>query len=140
MHLPDTSTWEDAEVVFIGYGIDAPEEDWNDYKDYDLTGKVALVMNNDPSSDPDMFAGKTRLYYGRWSYKYEETARRGAIGCIVIHTTPSAGYPFQVIQATHGREDFWLPFDDSVPSLAVRSWCSDDAAKKSDRCKRYQKS
>ncbi|MCA8953959.1 MAG: M28 family peptidase, partial [Planctomycetes bacterium] len=69
------------------------------------------------------------LYYGRWSYKYEEAARRGAIGCIVIHTTESAGYPFQVIQATHGRENFWLPFGDE-PTLAVRSWCSEDAAKK----------
>lgn len=125
-----TSAWSDAELVFIGYGIHAPEEDWDDYKGYDLEGKVAVVMNNDPSADPGLFAGKTRLYYGRWSYKFEETARRGAVGCIVIHTTPSAGYGFQVIQAGHGREGFWLPFDDSVPSLAIRSWCSDEAAKK----------
>ena len=87
-------------------------------------------MNNDPSSDPERFAGKTRLYYGRWSYKFEEAARRGAVGCIVIHTTPSAGYPFQVIQSSHGRENFWLPFPDDQPTLAVRSWCSEDAARK----------
>ena len=126
---PETA-WSDAEVVFVGYGIDAPEEDWDDYGDFDLTGKVALVMNNDPSDDEDSFAGRTRLYYGRWSYKYEEAARRGAVGAIVIHTTPSAGYKFQVIQAGHGMEDFWLPADPSMPSLALRTWCSDGAARK----------
>ncbi len=121
--------WKDAEVVFVGYGIHAPEQQWDDYGDFDMTGKVALVMNNDPSTDDALFAGKTRLYYGRWSYKYEEAARRGAIGCIVIHTTPSAGYPFQVIQSGQGREQFWLPFEDGVPALAIRSWCSEDAAR-----------
>jgi Zn-dependent M28 family amino/carboxypeptidase len=87
-------------------------------------------MNNDPASDPGLFAGPTRLYYGRWSYKYEEAARRGAIGAIVIHTTPSAGYPFQVIQNTHGSEDFWLPFKPGDPMLQIRSWCSETAARK----------
>jgi Zn-dependent M28 family amino/carboxypeptidase len=87
-------------------------------------------MNNDPSSDPNLFAGPVRLYYGRWSYKFEEAARRGAVGAIVIHTTPSAGYPFQVIQNGHGREDFWLPFKPEDPTMAVRSWCSEDAARK----------
>ena len=121
--------WQAAELVFVGYGIDAPEQRWDDYGDADLQGKVLLVMNNDPADDPERFAGKTRLYYGRWSYKFEEAARRGAIGCIVIHTTPSAGYPFQVIQSSHGRENFWLPFTDDQPTLVVRSWCSEDAAK-----------
>lgn len=125
-----TAEWQDAELVFVGYGIDAPEQRWDDYGDADLAGKVLLVMNNDPATDPERFAGKTRLYYGRWSYKFEEAARRGAIGCIVIHTTPSAGYPFQVIQSSHGRENFWLPFTDGQPTLAVRSWCSEDAARK----------
>lgn len=125
-----SATWDAAELVFVGYGIDAPEQRWDDFGDVDVAGKVLLVMNNDPSSDPDRFAGKTRLYYGRWSYKFEEAARRGAVGCIVIHTTPSAGYPFQVIQSSHGRENFWLPFPDDQPTLAVRSWCSEDAARK----------
>ncbi|MSR74217.1 MAG: M20/M25/M40 family metallo-hydrolase [Planctomycetes bacterium] len=126
---PDAqSVWREAEVVFIGYGIEAPEFQWDDYKGCDLAGKVALVMNNDPSSDPALFAGSTRLYYGRWSYKYEQSARRGAIGTIVIHTTPSAGYPFQVIQAGHGQEHFYLPFNDRT-ALPVQSWCSEDAAK-----------
>ncbi|MAG58252.1 MAG: peptidase M28 [Planctomycetes bacterium] len=122
--------WKDAPLVFVGYGIHAPEQNWDDYKDTDVKGKVVLVMNNDPADDPNLFAGKTRLYYGRWSYKFEEAARRGAIGCVVIHTTPSAGYPFQVIQATHGRERFFLPFDDKTPTLSIRSWCSNDAAVK----------
>jgi Zn-dependent M28 family amino/carboxypeptidase len=86
-------------------------------------------MNDDPSFDPKHFAGKARLYYGRWSYKFEEAARRGALGAIVIHTAPSAGYPFQVVQANHGRENFWLPFDSGTPTLGIRSWISEDAAK-----------
>lgn len=128
---PDATTaWRHAELVFVGYGIDAPEQQWDDFKGADLKGKVLLVMNNDPADDPALFAGKTRLYYGRWSYKYEEAARRGAVGAIVIHTTPSAGYPFHVIQAGHGREQFWLPFDPAEPTLAIRAWCSEDAAKR----------
>lgn len=124
------AAWQQAELVFVGYGISAPEQQWDDFKGADLRGKVLLVMNNDPSSDPQLFAGKTRLYYGRWSYKYEEAARRGAAGAIVIHTNESAGYPFQVIQQSHGRENFWLPFADDEPTLPIRSWCSEDAAKK----------
>jgi Zn-dependent M28 family amino/carboxypeptidase len=121
--------WQNADVEFVGYGITAPEQQWDDFKGVDVRGKVLLVMNNDPEDDPALFAGKTRLYYGRWTYKYEEAARRGALGAIVIHTTPSAGYPFQVIQATHGKEAFWLPFAEGEPTLAIRSWCSEAAAK-----------
>ena len=128
---PDERTaFENAEVVFVGYGITAPEEEWDDFKDVDVKGKVLLVMNNDPSSSPDLFAGKTRLYYGRWTYKYEEAARRGAVGAMIIHTTPSAGYPFDVIRAGHGKEDFHLPFREGQPTLAVQSWCSEEAARK----------
>jgi Zn-dependent M28 family amino/carboxypeptidase len=124
------ATWRDAELVFVGYGIHAPEQEWDDYKGADLRGKVLLFMNDDPSSDPALFAGKTRLYYGRWSYKYEEAARRGAVGAIVIHTTPSAGYPFQVVQSNHGREAFWLPFAAGAPSIPIRAWCTEDAARR----------
>lgn len=125
-----TADWRDAELVFVGYGITAPEQQWDDFGSTDVKGKVLLVMNNDPANDPAKFAGKTRLYYGRWSYKYEEAARRGAIGAIVIHTNESAGYPWQVVQSNHGRENFWLPFRAEVPTLGVRSWCTEDAAKK----------
>jgi Zn-dependent M28 family amino/carboxypeptidase len=125
-----TTSFDDAPLVFVGYGIDAKEEGWNDFKDVDVAGKVLLVMNNDPSASPDRFAGETRLYYGRWSYKYEEAARRGALGAIVIHTIPSAGYPFQVIQAGQGQEKFSLPFDDETPTLALECWCSEEAARR----------
>lgn len=127
---PDaTAAWDEAEVVFVGYGINAPEQKWDDFQGVDVRGKVLLVMNNDPSADDEVFAGKTRLYYGRWSYKFEEAARRGAAGVMIIHTNESAGYPFQVIQSSHGRENFWLPFEEDKPTLAVRSWCSETAAK-----------
>ncbi len=125
-----STSWRSAPIAFVGFGIHAPEQNWDDFKGFDLKGKVALVMNNDPDWDPDLFAGRTRLYYGRWSYKFEEAARRGAVGAIVIHTTPSAGYPFQVIQAGQGREQFWLPFDANQPKLEIRSWCSEDAARR----------
>lgn len=125
-----SAAWQDAEIVFVGYGISAPEQQWDDWKGVDVRGKVLLVMNNDPAQDPSLFAGKTRLYYGRWSYKFEEAARRGAAGVLLIHTTESAGYPFQVIQQGHGRENFWLPFADGEPLLPIRSWCSEDAARR----------
>jgi Zn-dependent M28 family amino/carboxypeptidase len=123
------TAWQNAELVFVGYGIEAPEQKWDDFKGMDLKGKVLLVMNNDPSDDPQLFAGRTRLYYGRWTYKYEEAARRGALGAIIIHTTPSAGYPWHVVQANHGREAFWLPFQPGTPTIAIRAWCTEEAAK-----------
>ena len=91
---------EDAEIVFVGYGIQAPEENWDDFKGADLEGKLLLMLNNDPDWDPGMFGGERRLYYGRWTYKYESAARQGAAGAIIIHTTASAGYPFQVVQTS----------------------------------------
>jgi Zn-dependent M28 family amino/carboxypeptidase len=118
-----------AEVVFVGYGIRAPEQKWDDFKDTDVRGKVLLVMNNDPSDDPSLFAGNTRLYYGRWTYKYEEAARHGAAGAIIIHTTPSAGYPWQVVQSSWGGEDFELPAADE-PRVMVKMWGTEEAARK----------
>ncbi len=124
----ERSDWKGAGIVFVGYGISAPEESWDDFKGADVAGRVLLVMNNDPAGDPALFGGDRRLYYGRWSYKYEEAARRGAIGAIVIHTEPSAGYPFQVIQSDHGHERCELP-GSRAPRLAIQAWCSDDAAR-----------
>jgi hypothetical protein len=125
----DESRIDKADVVFVGYGITAPEQSWNDFKDVDVRGKVVMIMNDDPSSDPALFAGKTRLYYGRWTYKYEEARRRGAIGAIIIHTTPSAACPFQVVQSNHGQERCWLPFVDEQP-LALAMWMTEDASRK----------
>jgi Zn-dependent M28 family amino/carboxypeptidase len=119
---------DNAEIVFVGYGIQAPEYDWDDFKDVDLKGKVLLMMNNDPADDPDLFEGRKRLYYGRWDYKYESAARQGAIGAIIIHTTPSAGYPFQVVQTSWTGEQFELG-GNTGPRLNMAGWLTEDAAK-----------
>jgi Zn-dependent M28 family amino/carboxypeptidase len=120
---------EAAEVVFVGYGIVAPEYGWDDYKGADLKGKVLLMMNNDPEDDPKVFAGKTRLYYGRWTYKYEIAAQMGAVGAIVIHTTPSAGYPWQVVQTSNTGESFSLP-ETEGPKLQVKAWATEEACRR----------
>ena len=118
-----------AEVVFVGYGIVAPEYAWDDYKGADVAGKVVLMMNNDPEDDPKLFAGKTRLYYGRWDYKYETAARHGAAGAIIIHTTPSAGYPWQVVQSSWTTEQFSLPHEGG-PQLRVKAWTTEEASRR----------
>jgi Zn-dependent M28 family amino/carboxypeptidase len=118
-----------AEVVFVGYGIVAPEYRWDDYAGTDVRGKVVLVMNDDPSDDPALFAGKTRLYYGRWTYKYEEAARHGAAGVIIIHTTASAAYPWSVVQTSWAGTLFSLP-DDPNPLVDVRMWATEDASRR----------
>lgn len=119
---------EDAEVVFAGYAIQAPEYDWDDFKDADLRGKILLIVNNDPNWDPELFEGETRLWYGRWDYKYLSAARQGAVGAIIIHTQPSAGYPFQVVQTSWSGEQFELPAGDE-PRLQVAAWVTEDAAR-----------
>jgi Zn-dependent M28 family amino/carboxypeptidase len=118
-----------ADVVFVGYGIVAPEYRWDDYAGTDVRGKVVLVMNDDPSDDPALFAGKTRLYYGRWTYKYEEAARHGAAGAIIIHTTPSAAYPWQVVQTSWAGTLYTLP-DDPSPQVEARMWTTEDASRR----------
>jgi Zn-dependent M28 family amino/carboxypeptidase len=119
----------DAEVVFVGYGMQAPEFDWDDYAGADVTGKVVLIMNNDPDWDPDLFAGDTRLWYGRWDYKQQKAAELGAVGTIIIHTTPSAGYPFQVLQNSGAGAQFELPAGDARRSQ-FNAWLAEDAARK----------
>lgn len=118
-----------SELVFVGYGIQAPEYDWDDFGDADLAGKTLLVVNNDPDWDPELFGGDARLYYGRWTYKYESAARQGAAGAIIIHTTPSAGYPWQVVQTSWTGEQFELP-DEGEPRLKVAAWTTEDATRR----------
>jgi len=125
---PEASTGG-GEVVFVGYGIVAPEYQWDDYKGADLKGKVLLMMNNDPEADPKLFAGKTRLYYGRWTYKYEMAAKMGAAGAIIVHTTHSAGYPWQVVQTSWSGEQFALPHE-SEPEVPVKAWLTEESARK----------
>jgi Zn-dependent M28 family amino/carboxypeptidase len=124
-----TSTLRDAELVFVGYGIQAPEYQWDDFKGMDLKGKVLVMMNNDPDWDPKLFEGNRRLYYGRWTYKYESAARQGAAAAIIIHTTPSAGYPWQVVQTSWSGEQFELPAA-GEPRIQVRGWATEEATRK----------
>jgi Zn-dependent M28 family amino/carboxypeptidase len=120
----------DAPIVFVGYGISAPEYRWDDYKGADLKGKVALLfVNEPPSDDPKFFKGKALTYYGRWTYKYEETARRGAVATLIIHRTDLASYPWQVVRNTWGAEKSYLRRDAS-PKLQAASWIQLDVAKK----------
>ncbi|MCP3964047.1 MAG: M28 family peptidase [bacterium] len=118
---------EGAELVFVGYGIQAPEYDWDDIKGVDLSGKVLVFMNNDPDWDDALFEGVRRLYYGRWRYKYEQAARLGAAGAIIIHTTPSAGYPFQVVQTSWTGPQFEIPAGDE-PRIQIGGWVTEEAA------------
>ena len=124
-----TSSIKDAELVFVGYGIQAPEYQWDDFKGVDLKGKVLVMMNNDPDWDPKLFEGNRRLYYGRWTYKYESAARQGAAGAIIIHTTPSAGYPWQVVQTSWSGQQFELPAA-GEPRIQLRAWATEEATRK----------
>jgi Zn-dependent M28 family amino/carboxypeptidase len=117
----------DSELVFVGYGIEAPEFNWNDYKGVDLTGKTLVMLNNDPDWDDELFAGERRLYYGRWTYKYESAARQGAAAAIIIHTPESAGYPWQVVQTSWSGAQFQLPAT-GEPRVQVAAWMTQPAA------------
>ena len=120
----------DAPIVFIGYGITAPEYKWDDYKGQDLKGKVALLFVNEPvSDDPNFFKAKALTYYGRWTYKLEETARRGAIATLIIHRTDLASYPWEVVRNSWGNEKSYLVLD-GTPKLQAASWITTDTAKK----------
>jgi len=120
---------DNAEIVFVGYGIVAPEYQWDDYKGVDLKGKVLLMMNNDPAADPKLFAGKTRQYYGRWTYKYEIAAQKGAAGAIIIHTEPSAGYKWQVVTSSWSGENFSLP-SEGQPEVQIQAWATEEASRR----------
>src|ERR1700680_3447888 len=119
----------DAPIVFVGYGITAPEYKWDDYKGVDLKGKVALLFVNEPSSDdPKFFKGKALTYYGRGTYKYEETARKGAVGAILIHKTDMARYPWDVVRYADSGEKSYRKLD-GCPRFQVASWIHLDAAR-----------
>jgi Zn-dependent M28 family amino/carboxypeptidase len=127
----------DADLIFVGYGISAPEQRWNDYKGdaADYRGKILVMFVNDPpatADEPNLFGGKALTYYGRWTYKYEEAARRGAAGVILLHTDQSAGYPWSVVRTSNGawRFDIARQPGDNSPFLKFRSWVTDEAARK----------
>jgi Zn-dependent M28 family amino/carboxypeptidase len=119
-----------APIVYVGYGINAPEYNWDDYKGVDLKGKVALMLVNEPpSDDPKFFKGRALTYYGRWTYKYEEAARRGAVGAILIHKTDMASYPWEVVRNSWGGESSLLQ-DDKDPKLKSAGWIQLEVARK----------
>ncbi|QRN94306.1 M20/M25/M40 family metallo-hydrolase [Archangium violaceum] len=120
----------ESELVFVGYGIQAPEYEWDDFKGKDLRGKTLVILNNDPEDDPTLFGGKARLRYGRWDYKYEQAAKTGAAGALIIHTTPSAGYSWQVVQTSWSGEQFELPALGEKPRLQVKGWMTDEATRR----------
>ncbi|NBB76279.1 MAG: M28 family peptidase, partial [Bacteroidetes bacterium] len=119
----------DAELLYVGYGIQAPEFDWDDYKDRDVSGKVLVFKNSDPAYDEELFGGDARLYYGRWSYKFEKAAEMGALGAIIVHTTPTAGYPWAVVSNSWGRERFYLVSEGDNESMpAFNGWLTEETS------------
>jgi len=129
--VPRPEVSVDTELVFVGYGITAPEYGWDDYKDVDVRGKVLLMRVNDPGTEatPGFFGGKALTYYGRWTYKLEEASRRGAAGALLLHTDESAGYGWNVVQTSNTGEQFDLAGDPEFP-LQVRGWISHPAAQR----------
>ncbi|MFL6231479.1 MAG: M28 family metallopeptidase [Pyrinomonadaceae bacterium] len=129
---------ENSDVVFVGYGVEAEEYGWNDFKGVDVKGKTILMLVNDPAvpdaSDPSklddkMFKGKAMTYYGRWTYKYEQAMRHGAAAAIIIHETGPAGYPYEVVSGSWGRENFDIKTPENARRAAIEGWITLDRAK-----------
>ncbi len=121
-----------GEVVFVGHGINAPELNWNDYAAVDVRNKWVMIMVNDPpapADEPTLFGGSALTYYGRWTYKFEEAARQGAAGALLIHTDESATYPWQVVQSSWSGTQYSLPPQPGEPALGIKAWITDAAAK-----------
>ena len=121
-----------GEVVFVGYGINAPELKWNDYAGANVRGKWVMIMVNDPpapADEPTLFGGTALTYYGRWTYKFEEAARQGAAGALLIHTDESATYPWQVVQTSWSGTQYSLPPQAGEPALGIKAWITNAAAK-----------
>src|SRR5947207_2021948 len=131
---------ENTDIVFVGYGVVAPEYGWDDYKDVDVRGKTILMLINDPAIpdpadpsklDPKMFKGNAMTYYGRWTYKYEIAAQKGAAAAVIIHETVPAAYPYSVVMSSWAKENFEIDAaDKNMGAVQIRSWITLDVAKK----------
>jgi Zn-dependent M28 family amino/carboxypeptidase len=137
--LTHTVMLDDSDVIFVGYGVVAPEYGWDDYKGVDVKGKTVVMLINDPAVpdpsdpsklDPSYFKGKAMTYYGRWPYKYEIASEKGAAACLIVHETGPAGYPYQVVTGSWGRENFDLfrP-DGNAGRVTIEAWLALDKAK-----------
>ena len=124
---------KDSELVFVGYGVNAPEYNWNDYEGLDVEGKTVVMLVNDPgfaTKNPDLFTGDAMTYYGRWTYKYEEASRQGAAGAIIIHETAPASYPWSVVENSWSGEQFGFQKENNnMDRVAVEGWVTTDVAK-----------
>jgi Zn-dependent M28 family amino/carboxypeptidase len=138
-HVADGASIKDSDVVFCGYGVDAPEYGWDDFKDVDVKGKTIVVLINDPAVpdpsdptklDPKMFGGKAMTYYGRWTYKFEEGARKGAAAVLIVHETEPAAYPFSVVQGNLGEKFDIVPPDKNMGRVNIEGWITTDSARK----------
>jgi len=123
----------DSELVFVGYGVVAPEYNWNDYEGLDVSGKTVIILVNDPgyaSQNEQLFSGNAMTYYGRWTYKYEEAARQGAAAAIIVHETGAAGYGWEVVSGSWSGAQFDLvAADNNMSRVAVEGWITEDVAK-----------
>ena len=134
-HVAESATIENSELVFVGYGVVAPEYNWDDYKDVDVRGKTLVMLVNDPpvpnpddanELDPKTFGGRAMTYYGRWTYKFEIAMEKGAAGALIIHETDPAGYPFSVVQSKTGEQFDLVTPDKNMGRAAVEGWISLD--------------
>jgi Zn-dependent M28 family amino/carboxypeptidase len=137
-HVADGASIADSDIIFAGYGVTAPEFNWDDFKGVDVKGKTIMVLVNDPQVpdpadpsklDPKTFNGKAMTYYGRWTYKFEEGARRGAAGVLIVHETGPAGYPFQVVQGNLNEKFDLVTPDKNMGRTAIEGWVTLDTAK-----------
>jgi hypothetical protein len=138
-HVADTASIANSDVVFCGYGVEAPEFQWDDFKGVDVAGKTIVVLVNDPPVpdpsnpsrlDPHVFGGNAMTYYGRWTYKFEEGARKHAAAVLIVHETGPAGYGFQVVQGNLGERFDTVTPDRNMSRSAIEGWLSLDAARK----------
>jgi Zn-dependent M28 family amino/carboxypeptidase len=137
-HVAPTASIDDSELVFVGYGVVAPEFNWDDYKGMDVKGKTLVMLVNDPpvpdptnpsALDPKTFGGKAMTYYGRWTYKYEIGAQKGAAGVLIVHETGPAGYPFGVVQGKTGEQFDLVTPDKNMGRAAIEGWITLDQTK-----------
>lgn len=132
--VPDgAAAVRDSELVFVGYGINAPEYGWNDYAGLDVKGKTVVMLVNDPGyamGDDELFRGNTMTYYGRWTYKYEEATRQGAAAAFVVHEEGAAGYPWQVVVRSWGGSKFGLDTQGAPSPTKIHGWMTDETAKR----------